>query len=234
METIKILVVEDDQDINQLLSTNLKKGGYHVEQAFDGKQALDKLMEQAYSLVLLDLMLPYINGLEVMRRIRERSTVPILLLTAKGEETDKIIGLGAGADDYIVKPFSIQEVMARVQAHVRRYVFFQKTEMQSERKLIHGELELDPVRYTVSKNGEPIHLTAKEFMLLKYLMSHPQQVFTKQQLYYQVWGQDYMADDNTVMVHIRRLRAKIEDEPNHPRYIVTVWGTGYKLGDVDA
>ncbi|CAH0120459.1 MULTISPECIES: response regulator transcription factor [unclassified Paenibacillus] len=233
MDPIHMLVVEDDIDINRLLTINLRKEGYAVEQAFDGKQALEKAANRTYSLVLLDLMLPYVNGLEVMRRIREHSTVPIVLLTAKGEETDKVIGLGAGADDYIVKPFSIHEVIARVQAHVRRHVFFNRSDAEADRPLSHGDLELDPKRCTVAKNGEPLNLTAKEFHLLKCFMTHPKQVFTKQQLFYQVWGQEYMGDDNTVMVHIRRLRAKIEDRPDEPRYIVTVWGMGYKLGDTE-
>ncbi|MBA4495264.1 response regulator transcription factor [Paenactinomyces guangxiensis] len=234
MKNTNILMIEDDPEINRLISKYLAKEGYTLVQAFDGKEALEKFAQSHFSLIILDLMLPVIDGLEVMRRIREVSTVPILLLTAKREDTDKVIGLGAGADDYIVKPFSVFELVARVKAHLRRYIYFNhhgSIPGGGKNIIVHGDLKLDTENCTLTRRGEPVDLTAKEYHILKLFLSYPQRVFTKEQLFNQVWGEEFMGDENTVMVHISRLRSKIEDSPDKPKYIKTVWGFGYKLGD---
>lgn len=234
MNTINILIVEDDKEINNLISRTLTKEGYNIIQAFDGKSALEEYEKLEFHIILLDIMLPVIDGIEVMRRIREKSTVPILILSAKGEETDRIIGLGLGADDYIVKPFSVAEVVARVKAQLRRYIYFNDFSNEKDKinLITHGEFTVDLEKTLVCKNGQVINLTAKEFKILKLFITSPNKVFTKAQIFDNVWGEEYLGDDNTVMVHIRRLRNKIEDNPNEPKYILTVWGIGYKLGEI--
>ncbi|SFJ90307.1 DNA-binding response regulator, OmpR family, contains REC and winged-helix (wHTH) domain [Thermoflavimicrobium dichotomicum] len=195
---------------------------------------MHQFSQNNFHLIILDIMLPQIDGLEVMRRIRETSTMPILLLTAKREDTDKVIGLGLGADDYIVKPFSVFEFVARVKAHLRRYLYFHTGEdpMHSGKKImVHKDLKLDVENCTLTKRGEKIDLTAKEYQILKLFLSYPNKVFTKEQIFNQIWGEEFIGDENTVMVHISRLRSKIEDQPDKPKYIRTVWGLGYKLGD---
>lgn len=231
MENIKILVVEDDEEINGLISKALTREGYEVTSVFDGKRALEEFENDEFKIILLDIMIPYIDGIEVMRRIREKSTVPILILSAKGEEADKIIGLGLGADDYMVKPFSVAELVARVKAHLRRRMYFDG-EKKKENVIAHGHISFDLEKYVVTKNGQGLNLTAKEMEILKLFFENPNKVFTKVQIFNSVWGEEYVGDDNTVMVHIRRLRSKIEDNPNEPKYILTVWGIGYKLGDI--
>lgn len=176
-------------------------------------------------------MLPEIDGIEVMRRIREQSTVPILILSAKNEEADKIVGLGLGADDYIVKPFSLGELCARAKALIRRYMYYPEKEKLEDSILTHSGLTLHTENCSVTKNGQIIELTAKEYHILKCFMLNPKKVFTKAEIFEYVWGEDFFGDENTVMVHIRRLRKKIENDPNEPTYITTVWGLGYKLGE---
>jgi DNA-binding response OmpR family regulator len=233
MDNINILVVEDDKEINMLVTRYLKKEGYNVYSAYDGREALKKFCERQYHSIILDIMLPEIDGIEVMRRIREKSTTPIIILSAKGEEMDKILGLGLGADDYVTKPFSIGELTARVKAHLRRNIYFNKSEEDCEEDILtHGNVKLDLNNYKAIKNGQDIKLTAKEFELIKLFFTEKNRVFTKAQIFNQVWGEDYISDENTVMVHIRRVRAKIEDDPSKPKYIQTVWGIGYKLGEV--
>ena len=229
MEVPNILIVEDDQEINNLISDALKKENYNVVQAFDGRQALEKYNDN-FQLVILDLMLPYVDGIEVLRKIREKSNLPVIILSAKDEETDKVIGLSMGADDYMVKPFSVRELAARVKAQLRRYVDYNGSEDENS-ILQHDELKLDTLNYKIFKNDEELNLTKKEFELLKLFLSNPNRVFTKAQIFNNVWENEYLNDDNTVMVHIKRLRNKIEDNPNSPKYIVTVWGIGYKLGE---
>jgi len=229
MNMPNILIVEDDQEINNLIGDALKKENYSVIQAFDGRQALEMYNDNC-QLVILDLMLPYVNGVEVLRKIREKSTLPVIILSAKDEETDKVIGLGMGADDYIIKPFFVRELTARVKAQLRRYVDYNSSEFQNH-ILQHDELKLDTLNYKIFKNNEELSLTKKEFELLKLFLSNPDRVFTKAQIFNSVWENEYLNDDNTVMVHIKRLRNKIEDNSNSPKYIVTVWGIGYKLGD---
>lgn len=229
MELPNILVVEDDEEINNLISNALQKENYNIIQAYDGKQAIEKYSDN-FQLVILDLMLPYIDGIEVLRKIRERSTVPIIILSAKDEETDRVIGLSIGADDYMVKPFFLRELMARVKAQLRRYINYNISEEQNS-TLQHNELKLDILNYKAFKNEEELSLTKKEFELLKLFLSNPNRVFTKAQIFSSVWENEYLNDDNTVMVHIKRLRNKIESNPNEPKHIVTVWGIGYKLGE---
>ncbi len=232
MENVNILVIEDDEEINHLVCTYLKKEGYNVYSAFDGEEALLQYAKREYHLVLLDVMIPKIDGIEVMRKIREKSMVPIIILSAKDEEIDKVVGLRMGADDYITKPFSMAELLARVQSQLRRNFYFKKEDVVKEKNILYGEIYLDFNRYQVIKKEENIPLTAKEFEILKLFLKNPNRVFTKSQIFDQVWKEEYMCDENTVMVHIRRLRTKIEEDPSSPQYIQTVWGIGYKLGEI--
>ena len=229
MENPNILIVEDDQEINNLIGDALKRENYNVVQAFDGRQGLEKYNDNC-QLVILDLMLPYVDGIEVLRKIREKSTLPVIILSAKDEEADKVIGLSMGADDYMIKPFFVKELTARVKAQLRRYVDYNSSEVQNH-ILQHDELKLDTLNYKIFKNNEELSLTKIEFELLKLFLSNPNRVFTKAQIFKSVWENEYLNDDNTVMVHIKRLRNKIEDNSNSPKYIITVWGIGYKLGE---
>ncbi|MEC0245958.1 response regulator transcription factor [Paenibacillus chitinolyticus] len=233
MTGIHILIADDEKEIRELLRTYLERETYMADTAHNGEEALRLAEERDYSLIVLDLMMPKVDGIEVCRRLRQKSNVPILMLTAKDREVDKLVGLGIGADDYITKPFSIHEVIARIKAHLRRYKVlgseYSENNPAAETTLTSGDLKLDPKTFTLSKDGEEIALTAKEFELLKFFMTNPEQVFTKTQIFRQVWNSDYLEDDNTVMVHIRKLRKKIEEDPSGPKRIVTVWGIGYKF-----
>ncbi|NMM62499.1 response regulator transcription factor [Clostridium sp. P21] len=228
MEKSKILIVEDDEEINNLIFHSLKKEGYDIVQFFDGKEAVEKY-SNSFNLVILDLMLPYVDGIEVLRQIRTVNNAPVIILSAKDEETDRIIGLGMGADDYMVKPFSTRELVARVKAQLRRYVYYNEDKHNSV--LTYDKLKLDTSNYKVFKENKELNLTHIEFELLKFFLENPDRVFTKAQIFNNVWKNEYVNDDNTVMVHIKRLRNKIEDNLNDPKYIVTVWGIGYKLGE---
>lgn len=229
MDISNILVVEDDREINNLIAEVLKKENYNVIQAFDGKEAIEKYNEN-FQLVILDLMLPYVDGIEILRKIREKSNLPIIILSAKDEEVDRIVGLSMGADDYILKPFSIRELIARIKANLRRYVDYNNTKIKNT-ILNYRDLKMDILNYKVLKQEKELNLTPKEFELLKLFISNPNRVFTKAQLFNSVWENEYLNDDNTVMVHIKRLRNKIEDNTNDYSYIQTVWGIGYKLGE---
>jgi DNA-binding response OmpR family regulator len=200
--------------------------------ANNGQEAVELWSKGSYKLVILDIMLPGIDGIEVLRRIREESKVPVVIASAKVEESDRIIGLGLGADDYIVKPFSVAELTARVKAQLRRYMYYSNDSESTENIIEHGKLRLNLDNYTALKDGQEIGLRAKEFELLKLFFENPNRVFTKAQLFSAVWGEEYLGDDNTVMVHIRRLRNKIEDDPHKPQIIITIWGIGYKLGEL--
>lgn len=231
MNDIKILVVEDDREINQLLEKYLSKEGYEVISAYNGREALELLKAQDIKFVVLDLMIPYIDGYEVLRKIRSSGNIPVLILSAKNEETDKIIGLGLGADDFMTKPFSIFELVARVKAQLRR--FLQLGNLSSETSILkHLDMELNLTDYSVNVSGKNITLTSKEFEILKLFILNPKKVFTKNQIFNSVWREDFILGENTVMVHIRRLREKIEPDPSNPKYIQTVWGIGYKLSEV--
>jgi DNA-binding response OmpR family regulator len=224
----RILVVDDEPRILEVVQKYLVREGFQVATARDGEAALSTFGQNNPDLVVLDLMLPKVDGLEVFRRLRTKSTVPVIMLTAKGEETDRIVGLELGADDYITKPFSPRELVARVKAVLRRATAATLAGV-GERPIAHGELRVDPRARSVEVQDKPIELTSKEFDLLWFLAVHPGQVFTRTQLLDHVWGYEFYGDASTVTVHVRRLREKIEPDPAEPRYIITVWGVGYKF-----
>lgn len=229
---MKILLVEDDVEISEMLKNFLITENFEVVTAYDGESACEKFFADEYSIVLLDLMIPKISGMEVMKTIRASSTVPIMILSAKDTDSDKTLGLGLGADDYVTKPFSVTEVLARIKANIRRNTQYTAAVAAEEEEILtKGELVINLNAYSVMKNGKKVELTAKEFEILKLLMKNPKKVYTKEQLYSQIWNDAYMGDENAVNVHISRLRNKIEDNPRDPDYVVTVWGIGYKLGD---
>ncbi len=228
---MKILLVEDDTEISEMLKNFLMTENFEVVTAYDGKSACEKFFADEYNIVLLDLMIPKMSGMEVMKTIRASSTVPIMILSAKDTDSDKTLGLGLGADDYVTKPFSVTEVLARIKANIRRNTQYTVAATIDDNIITKGELVLNTGDYSVMKNGEPIELTAKEFEILKLLMKNPKKVYTKEQMYSQIWNDAYMGDENAVNVHISRLRNKIEDNPRDPKYVVTVWGIGYKLGE---
>ncbi|OUN07832.1 DNA-binding response regulator [Flavonifractor sp. An92] len=229
METCHILVVEDDPDINRLLCTVLGNAGYDCRPAYSGSEAQLWAQQYQYDLVLLDLMLPGLTGEELIRELRRKRTMPILVLSAKAGLADRVNVLRLGADDFIPKPFDNDEVLARVEAQLRRYKEFDRGGV-GERVLSHGSLTLDPESMAVTVGGTPVSLTAREFRILELLLSHPKKVFTREQLYEQVWQGEYMGDDNTVNVHISNLRAKL-NKACKGEYIKTVWGIGFKLAD---
>jgi DNA-binding response OmpR family regulator len=225
MNQASILVVEDEPSIREVVSLYLMRAGYQVAVVADGQSALDYLASQSPDLV--DLMLPEVDGLEITRWLRERGDLPIIMLTARREERDRIAGLEMGADDYVVKPFSPQELVSRVRAVLRRTAGSRLG--NTERPLVYEELRIDPQSRLVEAGGEEKALTAKEFDLLWIMASHPRQAFTRDQLLDRVWGLTEYIDPSTVTVHVRRLREKIEQDPGDPRYILTVWGVGYRF-----
>lgn len=230
----RILVVDDEKPISDIISFNLRNEGFEVIAAFDGEQALEKFNESNPDLIILDLMLPKIEGLEVCREIRKTSTVPIIMLTAKDSEIDKVLGLELGADDYVTKPFSNRELIARVKANIRRSAVREEETVESQSNDIEvGDLTIHQDAYTVSKRGQEIELTHREFELLLYLAKHIGQVMTREHLLETVWGYDYFGDVRTVDVTIRRLREKIEDTPGYPNFIITRRGVGYFLKNPD-
>ena len=229
MEAIRILVVEDDPDINQLLCTIMSDAGYQCQPAFSGSEAMLWAERERFDLVLLDLMLPGLTGEEFITRIRRGGTMPIIVLSAKAGLEDRVNVLRLGADDFIPKPFDNAEVLARVEAQLRRYKQFSGG--GGSAVLTHGDLTLDRESVTVTAAGKPVTVTAREFDILTLLMEHPKKVFTREQLYEQVWGGEYMGDDNTVNVHISNLRAKLA-KASPAEYIKTVWGIGFKMSDL--
>ncbi|HDW3058428.1 TPA: response regulator transcription factor [Bacillus cereus] len=230
MKDIRILLADDDKEIRNLLKIYLERELYMVDTAINGEEALHLFNQNNYNLVILDLIMPKIDGIEVCKKLRYKTNVPILMLTAKDHEIDKILGLSIGADDYITKPFSIHEVIARVKALMRRFlVLGSSNTAQQKTTLSFKGLTFNLNTYTVHTNKEEINLTGKELELLKFFTSNPGQVFTKTQLFQNVWDDNYIEDDNTVMVHIRKLRKKIEIDPSNPKFIQTIWGIGYKF-----
>jgi two-component system response regulator ResD len=227
MDEPTILVVDDEPTVTEVVSIYLKRAGYRVIVASDGQSALDVLESQSPDLVVLDLMLPEVDGLEITRWLRARGDVPIIMLTARREEVDRILGLELGADDYVVKPFSPQELVSRVKAVLRRT--HGSTAMRGERPLEVAHLRIDPQTRVVKANDEKVPLTAKEFDLLWVLARRPGWVFNRNQLLDLVWGLTEYIDPSTVTVHVHRLREKIEADPSSPRHIQTVWGVGYKF-----
>jgi len=222
-----IYVVEDEPSIAEVVSLYLRRAGFNVSVAQDGERALEMLAAQLPDLLVLDLMLPNIDGLEITRWLRDRSDVPIIMLTARREEADRIAGLEMGADDYVVKPFSPQELVSRVRAVLRRSR--PGPESQDDQALVFQNLQINPLTRIVSLDGGELSLTAREFDLLWLLASHPRQVYTRIQLLDRIWGHSEYIDPSTVTVHIRRLREKIETDPSKPARIQTVWGVGYKF-----
>lgn len=230
-KSARVLVVEDDQTLSGVLKYNLSKAGYMVLSAADGAKALEMAREEKPDIILLDLMLPKLDGLDVCRILRKESNVPILMLTAKSEEVDRVIGLELGADDYISKPFGVRELMARVKAMLRRCQMKldeSLTENQSP-ILRSGNIEMDLSRHVATLGNHSLDLTPKEFELLSFLIRNSGRVFKREQLLDRVWGYDYAGDTRTVDVHISWLRQKIEDAPQHPRRLVTLRGVGYKF-----
>lgn len=227
MSTDHIMLVEDEPSISEVVTLYLKRAGFQVQAFADGALALEKLQQNLPDLLVLDLMVPNVDGYEITRWLRDRSDVPIIILTARRSEADRIAGLEMGADDYVVKPFSPQELVSRVRAVLRRT--HRDIEEEGEQPLDIGDLQINPQTRLVILNGEEIGLTAKEFEMLWHLARHPRQVFTRDQLLESVWGLSDYIDPGTVTVHIRRLREKIESDPSKPRYLQTVWGVGYKF-----
>lgn len=227
MDTKKILVVDDEKPISDIIKFNLVKEGYNVVTAYDGDEALAKVHQTEPDLVILDVMLPKLDGFQVCRKIRESFSIPIIMLTAKEEEVDKVLGLELGADDYITKPFGMRELIARVKANLRRVDIGQQETKESNHVITSGNLTIDLDRYEVRNNEDTIELTLREFELLKYLATQENQIFTREQLLKDVWGYEYFGDIRTVDVTVRRLREKIEDDSSNPKYILTKRGVGY-------
>lgn len=228
-QKIRILVVDDEPNIREVVDLYLQREGYAVEVAGDGATALDIIEHKPPDLIVLDLMLPGLDGLKLTRILRDSGQdIPIIMLTAKGEEADRITGFELGADDYVTKPFSPKELVARVKAVLRRASAKPLVDPQAQPLTI-GDVVINPTTRQVRVKQQDIALTAKEFDLLWFLMSHPGQVFTRDQLLDNVWGFDFFGDASTVTVHVRRLREKIEQRPTKPEYILTVWGVGYKF-----
>ncbi len=225
--TTRILLVDDEQSVQTLLSYPLRQEGYHVTSALDGREALDRFAETRYDLVVLDLMLPKLDGVEVCRQLRRRSQVPIIMLTAKGSETDRVAGLDVGADDYITKPFSLREFRSRVKAALRRSQM--TAEPIEEEPLEFGGLHIDPARRLVTLFGEEVEPTYVEFEILTMLARVPGRVISREMLLEHVWGDAEYRDPRTVDVHIRHLREKIETNPKEPEYLFTVRGAGYRF-----
>lgn len=228
----KILLIEDDTAISEMVKSYLGKEGFLVSLAMDGAEGMSLFFKESFDLVLLDIMMPKLDGMEVMRLIREKSQVPILIMSAKDSDVDKAIGLGLGADDYIAKPFSLIEISARIKAAIRRSTRYSTEEKRKAHLVSLGQLTIDLDNFAVHKNGQSIQLTSKEFDILRLFVTNPSRVFTKNQIFSFVWNGDYMGDENVISVHMRRLREKIEDDPSNPAYIKTIWGIGYKLGEV--
>ena len=223
-----ILIVDDDRDIVNALKIYLSDPQYRLFEAFDGRQALEIMDGEEMQLVLMDIMMPKLDGISAMVRLREKSNVPVILLTAKSEDSDKILGLTVGADDYITKPFNPAEVTARVRSQLRRYTQL-GSRVQTQTRLVNGGIELDDAAKEVRLDGDAVSLTPKEYEILKLLMMQPGRVFAPDEIYSKVWGEEPLGAEGTVAVHIRHLREKLEIDPAEPRYIRVVWGQGYRM-----
>ncbi len=229
----KILVVDDDKEIVNAIGTLLAREGYEVVKAYDGLEALETLMDQTIHLILLDIMMPKLDGLSATMKIRDQKNIPIILLSAKSEDSDKILGLSMGADDYITKPYNPQELIARVKSQLRRYLHLGDAGNQkNSNQLRNGGLLLDLDAKLLYKDGEEVRLTPTEYKILELMMSNPGTVFSAEKIYERVWNEPAYSVENTVMVHIRRIREKIEINPKEPNYLKVVWGIGYKIEKV--
>ncbi len=227
-----ILLVEDDREISKLVTCHLEQENFTVLTSFDGEEALALLKKNEVDLILLDLMLPKLSGVDFLKQIRATSLIPVLIISAKGSDIDKALGLGFGADDYISKPFSMLELTARVHAAIRRATQYLPSENVPTSAILHfKELSLDLKTFSALIKGKNVQLTSKEFHILKLFMTNQSRVFTKEQIYHFIWEDDYYGNENVINVHIRRLRGKIEVDPSNPQYIRTIWGIGYKLGE---
>ena len=230
MESYNILVVDDDREIVRSLAKLLEVEGYQVYKAYHGLEALDILMERQIHLILLDVMMPKLNGLSALMKIREKNNIPVIMLSAKTEESDKVLGLSMGADDYVTKPYNTAELMARVKSQLRRYFSLgAASDRQDEDVLKNGGLTLNRNTKILLVDGEQVRLTATEYKIVELLMSHPGYVFSAEEIYSQIWQEDAYGVENTVMVHIRHIREKIEIDTKKPRYVKVVWGIGYKM-----
>ena len=225
-----ILVVDDDAEIVKAIAILLEKEGYRVLKAYNGMEALDLALEPSLRLILMDVMMPRLDGLSAVLKIREKRNLPILILSAKSEDTDKVLGLSMGADDYIAKPFNPQELVARVRSHLRRYTQLGDVNAVSQtQEVVNGRLRYQVEDRTLLVDGEPVRLTATELKIVDLLMRNVARVFPAEEIYRRVWGEEPYATENTVMVHIRRIREKIELNPKEPEYLKVVWGIGYKI-----
>lgn len=230
MDTAKVLVADDDRAIAGAIEKLLVMEGFEIIKAYDGMEALDALVSNKVQLIILDIMMPKLDGLSTMMKIRESKNIPIILLSAKSEDSDKILGLSMGADDYITKPFNPQELVARVKSQLRRYLQLgDKDSNNSTSKIVIGGLCMDVEKVELTVDGEPVKLTAKEFKILEFLIKNAGCVFSAEQIYEKVWQEHAYSVENTVMVHIRRIREKIEINPKEPNYLKVVWGIGYKI-----
>lgn len=227
-----ILICDDDRDIVNALKIYLSGAGYNPVTAYSGAEALRILKEQDIQLILMDIMMPELDGISATQRLREEYNIPVIMITAKSEDNDKILGLNAGADDYVTKPFNPMEVLARVNSQLRRYTTLGgKPEEKGAHLLTVGPISLDPLQHKVLLDDKPVNLTPLEFSILELLMKHPGQVFSTSQIYEQVWNESMYGSADTVAVHIRHLREKLEINPGEPRYLKVVWGIGYKIED---
>ncbi|MCM1133390.1 MAG: response regulator transcription factor [Ruminococcus flavefaciens] len=225
-----ILVVDDDHDIVNAISALLEREGYNIYKAYNGLEAVDALMQNNVQLILIDVMMPKMDGLSAMMKIRTMKNIPIIVLSAKSEDSDKILGLSMGADDYITKPYNPMELVARVQSNLRRYLSLGSADSVKKSNVIKiGGLSLDRDEKQLYADGEPVKLTATEYRILEFLMENAGRVFSAEQIYSHVWNEDSYSVENTVMVHIRHIREKIEINPAEPRYLKVVWGIGYKI-----
>jgi len=233
MEKQRILVVDDDREIVNAIAINLQNEGYEVLTAYDGLQALDMINSQSVQLIILDVMMPRLDGLSTTLKIREEKNIPIIILSAKSEDTDKVLGLSMGADDYVTKPFNNIELMARVKSQLRRYLSLGDINVQSKPNLLKsGGLCFDLENHTLAVDGDPVKLTATETKIVELLMRTPGRIFPAEEIYERVWEAPAYGVENTVMVHIRRIREKIEINPKEPKYLKVVWGIGYKIDKI--
>ena len=228
MKDTNILVADDDEDIVNSISIFLAAEGYGVFKAYNGRQALDIAVNNEIRLMLLDIMMPDMDGIETLMKLRERKNIPVILISAKSEDSDKIFGLYAGADDYVTKPFNPSELMARVKSHLRRYTRLGAMP-ENDTKIVIDGLEIDTVSKTVSVDGAEARLTPMEYKILELLAANRGKVFSNDEIYRRVWNEDIVVSDNTVAVHIRHIREKIEINPKEPKYLKVVWGIGYKI-----
>ena len=229
MGQYKILVVDDDREIVKSLGKLLELEGYEVYKAYDGVEALDILLREQIHLILLDVMMPKLNGLSALMKIREKNNIPIIMLSAKTEDSDKVLGLSMGADDYVTKPYNTAELMARVKSQLRRYFSLGSAAENQEEVIVNGGLVLNKHTKSLQVDGEDVHLTATEYKIVELLMSNMGYVFSAEEIYDKVWQERAYGIENTVMVHIRRIREKIEITPKNPKYLKVVWGIGYKI-----